>query len=55
MIDLFRKTGFQVKIIDKKSWPHPPVAQHKLHREFQQLSKEDLSIASFVVALTPTN
>jgi len=52
MLSLFEKAGFKVDIISKNIWNKLPTPKSKLHKQFYQLSDQDLSIASFIVSLT---
>ncbi|MBA7630759.1 hypothetical protein ES703_38284 [subsurface metagenome] len=52
MISLFEEEGFQVKTVKKRKWSELPIPKNKLHKQFQKLSNQDLSVAAFTISLT---
>ena len=52
MLSFFEKAGFKINVISKNIWNKLPTPKSKLHKQFCQLSDQDLNIASFIVSLT---
>jgi SAM-dependent methyltransferase len=52
MLSLFEKAGFTVNVISKKIWIKLPTSKNKLHKQFKQLSNQELNVSSFIVSLT---
>jgi len=51
MIDRFRRTGFDVDVLNFDHWQHLPTPRKKISREFAQLSDDELCISGFDVVL----
>ncbi|MBN3992905.1 MAG: methyltransferase domain-containing protein [Nostoc sp. NMS2] len=53
MVNIFKKAGFNVELIEMDRWNSLPTARSKLSHEFTHLSDEELCISTFSVVLKP--
>ena len=53
MRDMFRRTGFEVDVIEATRWDELPTPRQKMSDEFRRFSDEDLLVSEFEVLLRP--
>jgi len=53
MRDIFRRTGFEVDVIEVARWDELPTPREKMSDEFRRFSDEDLLVSEFDVILRP--
>ncbi len=53
MLEMFQKAGFNVEVVEVKTWNQLPTPRWKLDRQFQAMSDDELLINGFAVILTP--
>ena len=53
MLELFRKAGFDVEVVEVNHWKELPTPKSKLSKEFRDIPNNELRISSFSVILKP--
>ncbi len=53
MLDLFRKAGFNVEVVQEERWDRLPTPRGKLAPPFRELPDDELSVRGFHVLLRP--
>jgi hypothetical protein len=53
MLNIFKKTGFNVDAVIIETWDKLPIPRSKLSHDFRNLSDKDLCVSVFDVLLKP--
>ena len=53
MMEYFKKSGFNVTIMNETRWDKIPIDRSKLYGQFKNYSDDDLIISTFSVRLLP--
>ena len=53
MMEYFKKSGFNVTIMNETKWDKIPIDRSKLYGPFKSYSDDDLIISTFSVLLSP--
>lgn len=53
MLNIFKKTGFNVDAVIIETWDKLPIPRSKLSQDFRNLSDKDLCVSVFDVLLKP--